>query len=296
MWVHLVDGTYELFRAWFGAPGAVSPSGMEVGATRGFLRSMVSLLREPEVTHIACAFDHTIESFRNALFDGYKAGEGIERALLAQFPLVERASRALGMVTWPMVEFEADDALATAAARFSASAEVTRVVLCSPDKDLCQCVTRDRIVTLDRRRNIVLDEQGVREKFGVLPTSIPDYLALVGDSADGIPGVPRWGAKSTATVLAKYNHLEHIPDEAAEWGLRVRGAASLAASLRAHRAEAFLFRELATLRRDVPLEESIDDLRWSGLERGALEALCEEIGETRLLEQVERGIRKRDDR
>ena len=296
MWVHLVDGTYELFRAWFGAPGAVSPSGMEVGATRGFLRSMVSLLREPEVTHVACAFDHTIESFRNALFDGYKTGEGLEHALLAQFPLAERASQALGMVTWPMVEFEADDALATAAARFSASAEVAQVVLCSPDKDLCQCVTRDRIVTFDRRRNIVLDEQGVREKFGVPPASIPDYLALVGDSADGIPGVPRWGAKSTATVLAKYGHLEHIPEDATDWGLRVRGAASLAASFRVHRTEAFLFRKLATLRLDVPIEESIDDLRWRGVDQAELEALCEELGEIRLLEQLERGIRKRDDR
>ena len=208
MKVHLVDGTYELFRSWFGAPESKSPSGQEVGATRGFLRSMAAMLRTDEVTHTGCAFDQTVESFRNDLFDGYKTGEGLEPALFDQFPLVERASRALGMVTWPMVAFEADDALAAAAAKFADAPGVEQVVICSPDKDLCQCVRGNEVVTLDRRREIVLDQDGVREKFGVWPESIPDYLALVGDAADGIPGIPRWGAKSASTVLGKLLHLE----------------------------------------------------------------------------------------
>lgn len=285
--VHLVDGTYELFRAWFGAPEATSPSGAEVGATRGFLRSMAALLGDQEVTHIGCAFDHTVESFRNDLFDGYKTGEGLEPDLFAQFPLAERASLALGMITWPMVEFEADDALAAAAAKFDAAPDVDQVVICSPDKDLCQCVRGSRVVTLDRRRKIVLDEYGVQEKFGVLPESIPDYLALVGDTADGIPGIPRWGAKSTAAVLAKFVHLENIPSDHDTWGIEVRGAAALAQNLNAMPDEARLYRELATLRLDVPFEESIDDMKWHGPNMPALEALCEELGETRLLDRFE---------
>jgi len=286
MKVHLIDGTYELFRSWFGAPEAKSPAGMEVGATRGFLRSMVAMLRDPEVTHLGCAFDQTVESFRNQLFDGYKTGEGLEPELFEQFPLVERASQALGMVTWPMVDFEADDALATAASKFRDAPEVEQVVICSPDKDLCQCVCRDQVVTLDRRREIVLDAAGVREKFGVSPESIPDYLALVGDTADGIPGIARWGAKSAATVLGDLVHLENIADDHEDWGVKVRGGATLAKNLREHREDAMLYRTLATLRTDVPINESLEELRWKGPDRPALEALCEELGERALLDRI----------
>ena len=286
MKVHLVDGTYELFRSWFGAPESKSPQGLEVGATRGFLRSMAAMLRDDEVTHVGCAFDHTVESFRNELFDGYKTGEGLDRELFAQFGLVERASRALGMVTWPMVEFEADDALATAASKFAGAPGVRQVVICSPDKDLCQCVRGNEVVTLDRRREIVLDEDGVREKFGVLPESIPDYLALVGDAADGIPGIARWGAKSASTVLRKLVHLEHISDDPERWGVKVRGGAALAHNFSEQRGSAMLYRTLATLRTDVPIEESLDDMRWTGPDRPALEALCEELGETSLLARI----------
>ena len=286
MKVHLVDGTYELFRSWFGAPESKSPSGQEVGATRGFLRSMAAMLRDDEVTHVGCAFDQRVESFRNELFDGYKTGEGLEPALFAQFPLAERASQALGMVTWPMVTFEADDALAAAAAKFADAPDVEQVVICSPDKDLCQCVRDNEVVTLDRRREIVLDSDGVREKFGVWPESIPDYLALVGDAADGIPGIARWGAKSASTVLGKLLHLENISDDHEQWGVKVRGGAALAHNLSEQRDDAILYRTLATLRTDVPIEESLDDLRWKGPDRPALEALCEELGERTLLDRI----------
>ncbi|MGB5694421.1 MAG: 5'-3' exonuclease H3TH domain-containing protein [Polyangiales bacterium] len=286
MKVHLVDGTYELFRAWFGAPEARSLDGREVGATRGFLRSMAAMLRTGEVTHVGCAFDHTVESFRNDLFDGYKTGEGLEPELLEQFPLVERASLALGMVTWPMVEFEADDALATAAAKLARERSVEQVVICSPDKDLCQCVRGDAVVTLDRRREILLGEDGVKKKFGVSPESIPDYLALVGDAADGIPGIARWGPKSASVVLARYRHLENIPDDHASWDIAVRGGATLAANLSEEREAAMLFRTLATLRTDVPIAESLDDLHWTGPDRSAIEALCEELGERALLARL----------
>ena len=286
MQVHLVDGTYELFRSWFGAPEARSPSGQEVGATRGFLRSMAAMLRDDSVTHVGCAFDHTVESFRNELYEGYKTGEGLEPELFAQFPLAERASRALGMVTWPMVELEADDALASAASQLRDHPQVERVVIVSPDKDLYQCVRDGDVVTLDRRRGIVFDEAGVQAKLGVLPESVPDYLALVGDAADGIPGIPRWGAKSASVVLAAYLHLEAIPEDHREWKVKVRGAATLAANLREHRDDAFLYRRLATLRTDAPISESIDDLRWRGPHRGELEALCEELGERQLLSRI----------
>ena len=247
---------------------------------------MAAMLRDDEVTHVGCAFDQRVESFRNELFDGYKTGEGLEPALFDQFPLVERASRALGMATWPMVEFEADDALASAAAKFVDTPEVEQVVICSPDKDLCQCVRSNEVVTLDRRREIVLDAEGVREKFGVSPESIPDYLALVGDAADGIPGIARWGAKSAAAVLGKLVHLEDIPDDHQHWGVKVRGAATLAQNLREHREEAMLYRTLATLRGDVPIAESLDELRWTGPDRPALESLCEELGERTLLDRI----------
>jgi 5'-3' exonuclease len=286
MKVHLVDGTYELFRSWFGAPESKSPRGQEVGATRGFLRSMAAMLRDDEVTHVGCAFDHTVESFRNDLFDGYKTGEGLEPELLDQFPLVERASQALGMVTWPMTEFEADDALATAAAKFRDAPGVTQVVICSPDKDLCQCVRGNSVVTFDRRREIVLDEDGVHEKFGVSPQSIPDYLALVGDAADGIPGIARWGAKSASIVLSKFVHLENIPDDHEQWNVKVRGAATLSRNLAEQRGKAMLYRTLATLRADAPIDESLDDLRWKGPDRPALEALCEDLGERALLDRI----------
>ncbi|HET6415144.1 MAG TPA: 5'-3' exonuclease H3TH domain-containing protein [Polyangiales bacterium] len=286
MRVHLVDGTYELFRAWFGAPEASSPAGREVGATRGFLRSLAAMLRTGEVTHVACAFDQTVESFRNELFEGYKTGEGLEPDLLSQFTLAERASQALGIVTWPMVEFEADDALASGAAKFRGAPGVEQVLICSPDKDLTQCVDGTKVVTLDRRRQIVLDEDGVREKFGVSPESIPDYLALVGDAADGIPGIPRWGAKSAARVLAKWRHIEDIPEDHELWGVEVRGAATLAKNLGTRRQDALLYRRLATLRTDVPIDESLNELRWRGPERSALEALCEEIGERTLLDRI----------
>ena len=286
MKVHLVDGTFELFRAYFGAPEAKAPDGREVGAARGLLRSMLSLLREPDVTHVACAFDTVIESFRNDLFGGYKRGEGIEEDLLSQFPLAEEGCRALGLRVWGMVDFEADDALAAGAARFAADGQVDQVVLCTPDKDLCQCVDGERIVCIDRVRRTRRDEAGVWEKFGVGPASIPDYLALVGDTADGIPGIAGWGAKSTATVLAHYAHLEEIPDDVGDWEVAPRGAKRLAENLAAGRDDVALYKRLATLRTDVPLEESLEDIRWKGADRAALARFCESIGDQRLLETV----------
>jgi 5'-3' exonuclease len=284
--VHLVDGTFELFRAYYGAPGAKSPSGVEVGATRGLLRSFAALLREDDCTHIAVAFDTRIESFRNELFDGYKTGEGIEPELFAQFPLAERAAAALGMVVWPMIEFEADDGLAAGAARFVDEPGVGKVIICSPDKDLTQCVRDPKVVTFDRIRGTMLDEAGVCEKFGVGPASIPDYLGLRGDAQDGIPGIARWGAKSAATVLAHYEHIENIPDDESDWEVKVRGAAGLAKNLREHREAALLYKKLAVLRTDVPITDSLDDLRWRGARRDELAAFCEEIGQTGLLERI----------
>ncbi len=285
MKVHLVDGTYELFRSHHGAPSATAADGREVGAVRGLLASLIALLRQPGTTHVAVAFDTVIESFRNDLFAGYKTGAGIEPALWAQFPLAERAAHALGLTVWSMVEFEADDALATAARRCAADPRVAQVLLCTPDKDLAQMVRGDRIVQFDRRRQLVLDEAAVRAKFGVGPRSIPDLLALVGDEQDGIPGVPRWGGKSAAALLAHYEHLAAIPRDAADWDVSVRGAAALAQSLADHRAEAALWHRLATLRTDVPLAESLDDLRWRG-PRPELEALCRDLRCERLLDRV----------
>ena len=288
MRIHLVDGTYELFRAYFGAPKATNAGGVEVGATRGLLRSLLALLREHDVTHVACAFDHVIESFRNDLYDGYKTSEGVDTALLAQFPLAERAAHALGLVVWPMIEFECDDALATGATRWQDAPGVEQVLLCTPDKDMAQCVRGSRVVCLDRMRRRTLDEPGVVAKFGVGPASIPDWLALVGDAADGFPGVPRWGEKSAAAVLAVYGHIEAIPERESDWRVTVRGAASLAASLREHREEAYLYRRLATLRTDVPIAEDLDDLRWRGARRRALTALCREIDDEAWLERITR--------
>lgn len=288
MQVHLIDGTYELFRSHFGAPPAKARDGKAVGATRGLMRSVLSLLRDPNVTHVAAAFDTVVESFRNDLFDGYKTGEGIEPELLAQFPLAERALRALGVTVWSMVEFEADDALMTAACRFAKQKKVERVVICSPDKDLAQAVVGDRVICLDRRKRAEMNAEGVVEKFGVGPGSIPDYLALVGDAADGIPGIARWGAKSTGIVLGHYEKLENIPDDVGEWEIEVRGAKTLAANLSEGRDAAELYRRLATLRDDVPLEESLADLKWKGPEREELEAFCAEIGFERFLEELDR--------
>ena len=284
--IHLVDGTYELFRAHFGAPPQTSPAGVEVGATLGLMRSLLSLLREDGVTHVGCAFDHVIESFRNELYSGYKTSEGVPEELLAQFPLAERATQALGVVVWPMVEFEADDALATAAARADGDATVGQVVICSPDKDLAQCVRGSRVVCLDRRRRTVYDEPGVVQKFGVPPASIPDWLALVGDSADGYPGVPRWGERSATALLARYPHIEDIPDDAAHWQVTVRGAAGLAQNLRQHRDDALLYRRLATLRVDVPLVEHPEALRWNGVQQHDLTALCAELGDDQIVDRV----------
>ncbi|HKZ32958.1 MAG TPA: 5'-3' exonuclease H3TH domain-containing protein, partial [Vicinamibacteria bacterium] len=264
MKVHLVDGTYELFRAFYGVPPAHDAQGRPVGALRGILSTLIALLREPGVTHVACGFDHVIESFRNQLFAGYKTGDGIERDLLAQFHPAERAVAALGVVVWPMVEFEADDALATGAARFRDAPGVEQVVICSPDKDFSQCVTGQKVICRDRRRGTDRDEAGVVARFGVPPGSIPDWLALVGDSADGIPGIPGFGEKAAAAVLARHLHIEAIPDDPASWSVEVRGKQRLAMSLRGRREDAMLYRQLATLRTDVPLAERLADLEWRG--------------------------------
>jgi 5'-3' exonuclease len=287
MKIHLVDGTYELFRNHFGAPPKKSPAGREVGATLGLLRSLLLLLSSPDVTHVGCAFDHVIESFRNDLFAGYKTGEGIAPDLLAQFSLAEEAVSALGVVVWPMVEFEADDALGSAVARFKDDKAVEQIVVCSPDKDLAQLVSGSRVVCWDRRRDIVIDEAGVVEKYGVLPTSIPDWLALVGDSADGYPGIPGWGAKSSSAVLSRFGHIESIPETLDAWGMSTGRAARLWASLASHREEAFLYRQLATLREDVPLEETLADLEWQGASN-RLSKLCHELGDERIPARVSR--------
>ncbi len=284
--VHLVDATYELFRAYFGDPKRTSPSGREVGACSGLTRSLLSLLRDEGVTHVACAFDHVIESFRNDLFEGYKTGEGVPDDLLGQFGLAEDATRALGLVTWSMVEFEADDAIATAAARFAGDRSVNKVVIASPDKDLTQCVRGDRVVCWDRMRKIVLNEPAVLAKFGVPPRSIPDFLALVGDSADGIPGLLGWGKKTAAIVLARYGQIEEIPDSARDWDVKPRRADDLAATLREQRDDALLYKKLATLPLDVPLTEDLKDLRWQGVRRDRFEELCLELGERDLAERV----------
>jgi 5'-3' exonuclease len=262
--VHLVDGTYELFR-YFMAPAAAfertAPEALR--AVRGVVTSMLGML-EGGTTHLGVATDHVIESFRNDLWPGYKTGEGVDPLLFAQFAPLEDALRALGVVVWAMVEFEADDALAAAAAMAAADSRVEQVIVCTPDKDLAQCVRDDRVVQLDRRTRELRRESGVQQKFGVLPASIPDWLALVGDSADGFPGLPGWGARSAATVLARYQHLEQIPRAAAQWDVSIRGAARLAATLGEQWERALLFRRLATLRPDAPIGVDVDGLRWTG--------------------------------
>ena len=262
MQVHVVDGTYELFRYFFALPSHLAADGREVSATRGVVGSVLSLV-EDGATHVGVATDHVIESFRNDLWAGYKTGEGIDPALRSQFELLEDALEAAGFAVWAMVEEEADDAMAATAAVADADERVSQVVLCTPDKDLGQCVRGDRVVQLDRRRETVIDEQGVIDKFGVPPASIPDYLALVGDSADGFPGLPGWGAKSTATVLGRYLHLEAVPATPGEWDVSPRNAARLASTLADQMQDALLFRRLATLETDADVGE-VDDWEWTG--------------------------------
>ena len=289
MQVHLIDGTYELFRAWFGAPQAQA-HGREVGAVRSLVRSFSTLLsRTAQVrpdasrdrlpmTHAGVAFDHVIESFRNDLFAGYKTGEGLPEGLVSQFELAERATAALGLVVWPMVEFEADDAIATAAHRLAADPAVERVLITAVDKDMCQCVVQSRVVCWDRFKDQVLDEPAVIAKHGVAPASIPDLLALVGDTADGIPGITGWGKSSAGKLLTVYHHVPDIPDDHAAWTAPPRGADRLARELREHRSEAALYRTLATLRTDCPIVCDAAALAWRGVDRPALDAMCAELG------------------
>jgi len=285
--VHLVDGTYELFR-YFLSPAAAFDLGApaELRAVKGVVGSVLGML-EGGVTHLGVATDHVIVSFRNARWPGYKTGEGMDPLLSAQFQPLEEALGSLGVVVWPMVEFEADDALAAAAAMADADARVAQVVVCTPDKDLAQCVRGERVVQLDRRTREVRDEAAVRRKFGVAPGSIPDWLALVGDAADGYPGLPGWGPRSATTVLARYQRLEHVPKLAAQWDVPVRGALRLATTLAEHRERALLFRELATLRLDVPLGADVDALRWTG-PRADFAAWAERLGTPALHERARR--------
>ena len=287
MEVHLVDGTFELFRAYYGAPSFLSPSGVEVGATRSFLRNMKSFVLSGRATHLAIAFDTVIESFRNDIFAGYKTGEGLDPEIFNQFSLVEEGTQALGIVTWPMVEFEADDALATAARKYAKYAKVDRVVICSPDKDLMQCIDGEKIVCLDRLRNKLYRKDDILEKFGIEPGSIPDYLALVGDDADGIPGIAKWGAKSSATLLQHYKHIENIPSAETAWGVQVRGAKALAQNLNNEKKAALLYKKLATLRYDVPLSESLSALQWRGPNSESLQNFAMKIGDPKLAHFVE---------
>ena len=265
--VHLLDGTYELFRHFYAMPSARDAEGREVGAVRGVLNSVLGMINSG-ARHVGVATDHVIESFRNGLWPGYKTSAGIDPALLSQFQLLEDSLTTMGVVVWPMVEFEADDALAAAALRAAADPRVDRVVICTPDKDLAQCVRGTRIVQLNRRTRTTIDEAGVVAKFGVPPASIPDYLALVGDAADGFPGLRGWGAKSTAAVLARFGHIEDVPADWRTWGVNATSPAALAATLEKDRALALLFRTLATLRTDAPTFDSVDDLEWAGPQPG----------------------------
>jgi 5'-3' exonuclease len=261
--VHLIDGTYELFRHFFAVPPAADLNGQEIGAVRGVLHSVLSMI-ERGATHIGVATDHVVESFRNEMYPGYKTSEGVPPELLSQFPILEEALEAMGVVVWAMVEFEADDALGAAAAKAAQDDRVRQVIICTPDKDLSQCVVGTRVVQLDRRRDAIRDEAGVVEKFGVMPESIPDYLAVVGDSADGFPGVAGWGQKSAALVLSRYPHLEEIPKDYRTWHPSIRSAQRLSMSLFSSWNDALLFRTLATLRLDVPVFDTVDDLQWKG--------------------------------
>jgi 5'-3' exonuclease len=291
MKLHLVDATFELFRAFYSRPPRRAPDGRPVNAVQGLVDSMLSLLREPDLTHIGAATDYVIESWRNDLFPGYKTSAGMDRDLLAQFRDAERALVALGIKTWPMIPDEADDAIATAVARFADDARLEQIIICSVDKDLSQLVDGDRIVLRDRMRRITYDEAGVVAKFGVRPESIADYLALVGDSSDGYPGLPGWGARSTGAVLAKFGHIDAIPPSALDWELDIRNASRLATTLDERRDEAMLYRTLATLNRDSDLGEttrSLDDLEWHGVPHAAFIGLCDELGFDTVRERVHR--------
>jgi 5'-3' exonuclease len=287
MKIHLIDGTYELFRAHFGAPPKKSLSGQEVGATLGLIRSLLMLLQTEGVTHVAVAFDHVIESFRNKMYAGYKTSEGVDPIILNQFEIAERAAAALGVPVWSMVKFEADDAIATAVTKFKKEKSVEQVIICSVDKDLTQMVEGKKVICWDRRREILLDEKGVVEKFGVKPESIPDYLALVGDSADGYPGIKGWGEKSTSSILAKYKHIESIPKDPKKIPLSLGRATTLLENLHANYQDALLFKELSTLRQDVPLKESLKDLEWKGATE-KFKRVCVELREGRIVERVKK--------
>jgi 5'-3' exonuclease len=291
MKVHLVDGTYELFRYHFALPSHLTVDGREVAATRGVLGSMLGLL-EDGATHVGIATDHVIESFRNDLWPGYKTSAGMPPELLSQFGLLEEALAAAGFTVFAMVEYEADDALGAAAVVAAADPEVEQVLICTPDKDLGQCVVADRVVQYDRRKDVVYDADGVEEKFGVPPASIPDYLALVGDSADGFPGLPGWGAKSASTVLARYGHLEQIPRSAGDWDVAVRGGAKLAATLHDQMDLAVLFRRIATIETDAPTIGSVAELRWAG-PRSSLGEIADALDMPGLTARVERLERSR---
>ena len=291
MKLHLVDATFELFRAFYSRPPRRAPDGRPVNAVQGLVDSMLSLLREPDVTHIGAATDYVIESWRNDLFRGYKSSAGVDPDLMAQFRDAERALRALGIPVWAMVEDEADDAIAAAIDRFAADERLDQIVICSVDKDLGQLVDGSRIVLRDRMRKVEYDEDGIVEKFGVRPESIPDYLALVGDSSDGFPGLPGWGAKSAATVLAKFPHLEDIPASVLDWEVDIRNASRLAATLEQQRADAILYRRLATLNRDARIDDvtgTLDELAWNGVPRTEFVALCDELGFDTVRERVHR--------
>jgi 5'-3' exonuclease len=290
MKLHLVDATFELFRAYYSRPPRRAPDGRPVNAVQGLVDSMLSLLREPDLTHIGAATDYVIESWRNDVFAGYKSSAGIDPALLSQFRDAERAMEALGMTVWPMVEDEADDGIATAVERLGSDPRVQQVIVCSVDKDLGQLVDGQRVVLRDRMRRVTYDEAGIVAKFGVAPKSIPDYLALVGDSSDGFPGLPGWGAKSAGVVLARWKHLEDIPASALDWSLPVRNASRLALTLAQQRDDAILYRRLATLNRDADLGEtsSVEDLEWHGVPRGRFVALCDELGFDTVRERVHR--------
>ncbi len=282
--VHLIDGTYELFRYFFAVPSAKDGHGQEIGAVRGVLGSVLSMI-ESGATHLGVATDHIVESFRNDLYPGYKTSDGVDAALLSQFPIIEEGLKSMGVVVWPMVEFEADDALASAAAKSARDKSAGKIFICTPDKDLGQCVVGTRVVQLDRRREIVRDEAGVVEKFGVSPQSIPDYLAVVGDSADGFPGVSGWGQKAAAQVLSQYAHLEEIPKDWRAWHGSIRRARGLAEALFGAWNDALLFRTLATLRLDVPVFDTIEDLRWKGTRPG-FEEFCGRLGAPELLRRA----------
>ena len=289
MKLHLVDATFELFRAFYSRPPRRAPDGRPVNAVQGLIDSMLSLLREDDLTHVGAATDFVIESWRNDVFPAYKSSAGIDRALLAQFRDAERALSALGIAVWPMVEDEADDGIATAVERFGGDPRLEQIVVCSVDKDLAQLVDGERIVLRDRMRRVTYDEDGVVAKFCVRPASIPDYLALVGDSSDGYPGLPGWGAKSAAAVLAKFEHLDTIPESVLDWQLDIRNASRLAATLAEQRSAAHLYRTLATLKRDSTLEtDALDDLEWRGVPRATFVALCEELGFDTVRERVHR--------